>query len=311
MATPIKRSAPLKIPGRRDDARVTDLLACTQIPSYQRIKRKPLPFEGDQCDSASPSQLSASPLSPGSTFSYLLSPPESLPALSRSSSSISVISNDNSPPTPSPNSFRSHKIFSPPRTLCDDPLTGLNKDCGDSVFDNKVGYQKEDIRSNVRASSLFTKKVLLQKLSLASSLTEKLSSWTKVDNHGPPIICHDRLIKPNASPYFRVPGSDTCSAKGCVVNCECQVTGTDQSPIKATFSKAESAPNPMWIQLSSWSFQMRYVGIVDRGRELRLNSDFLRAFVLEANMRKNGKLTGEGRARMTLEPRRSQNTFCT
>jgi len=54
------------------------------------------------------------------------------------------------------------------------------------------------------------------------------------------------------------------------------------------------------------------VPILQRQREPRENSDFLRVVVLEMNMRREGKLedTVQGRARIWLPPRRMAGVAC-
>lgn len=285
-------SSPLTIPSKRihtNGDNVTALLAETRIPPrFSKTKRKsslaesPSSFrtpvrpsrrsslfiDGD-CDS-----LSTLP----DSYSYLLSPPTSIPDLSRSISTISM----DSELSAASSQARSPRINPPVRELLDLSIE-------DPLLDEEAVQEPEPEEIPVRRRSslggLF-KSVAprVRATSFVSSLTANFSSWAA------------SLAAAQHDDYGLIP-SMSPNARGINLPRPVHAMGPT-SHTTIIEAEMERVPPPyISIELKPWSPRQRT-------REPRLNPDFLRVLVLEQNMRKLGKLTDSfGRARMILEAR--------
>lgn len=325
-------STPWSIPSRRPclDAPRSDnisaLLAETRIPRrFSKTRRKssynscsnsvavedklrPCLFEIDSFDQ---------PPSIDSSFTYLLTPPSSIPSLSRSCSTNSFESQ-----------LSAESSFSLPGRLNYVPRVPIDLETENPLFDidedtpEKPPERRQSLTSLLRPLKAVAPAIRVS--SFVSMLSANLVSWanslttTQFDDGYGLLPSPERMYSRDAS-FGRRMGVAPDQQVPRPVRPSGPVTGRS-TIIEAEMERAALASDPSPcpppcatdVELQPWSSAAKSKGnaaiAVGRPREPRLNPDFLRILVLETNMRRSGKIgPGVGRARMILSPRCQQH----
>lgn len=339
---PFRPASPLTIPSRKSltslplrDS-ISELLERTRIPRKFAKNRRQASYDVSSlsttlslCDtpgSRTPRRRTSlfdedDPTPPGSlpeSHSYLLTPPNSIPDLSRSLSSNSF---DSELSTASSHGPRTAKLSSPPRETVDlesseDPLFQSDDAWDDEFLGSSPATTPPDTPTRRRSSLSALLRPLravapsLRASSVVSALSANLASWATSlansqydDGYGLlPSSMAQVAIPRRGSLHQDIPRP--VKASGPKTGHTAIIEAEMERPLLA-----EEPPQIIHVELLPWSLKAdtKDVSIPAQGgrqREPRMNPDFLRILVLEGNMRRLGKISpGIGRARMILSPR--------
>ncbi|ORY86216.1 hypothetical protein BCR37DRAFT_376765 [Protomyces lactucae-debilis] len=363
------RTAPLSIPRRASQSdRITMLLAETAIkPRRQSSKRRssmqsalssssstaslcslhsmpatppasqartvPRPHSKrrsslfDECDGATNLETPVA-----ASFSYLLTPPDSLPSLSRSCSSDSMESNDSV--SSSPSVRRRRRLSALPSHPVN--LDMENPLLVDEEADFFSSSNASDAQSPQRVSAL---SVLFKPLtsvgpsirtsSFVSSLSANLSAWATSlsaaqfdhanllvsrsrSHHGQPVSSGSRQSRPYTAAGL-LPRAKQQASNPQDASLDNELKNAPLATSTEAQMEKEVVDDVLWlIELQPWQDISRESQVSPpqattrrmRPREPRLNPDFLRILVLEQNMCRVGKMCGtSGYTRMILAAR--------